>query len=532
VPESGRRLDWVVLLPSAARLPFDDALLLGGDDDLGATLVSGGVAASWRRPGDPDDRAALVVVGADCSLDVAQIARHVAPGGTLYMEVDRGRRGRRTSSVARVERTLRRHGCKPFSAHVAAPDFEGPRRYLPLEHARALRWYLRVLFIPGTPLARAGSSALSALLSTPVAGSLLRMTMPRYIVIATKQEGASSADSSAVGVPMAHGGERAIVVTSGYDHASRAVVLPFDSGAEAPRFAVKIASSPATVIGTVREHERLIALHASLPNDIARGIPEPMGMFTLAGRTACVQSCAPGPLMNVLVGAWHRPVSQNCRDLDVVVDWFSEFAVATAVETAPGSADWTSIYREAAAVGELTPDLAALVDAAERVTRSTCLGARAVHQHYDAAPWNVHLDGTRPFVIDWETDDLRPPDSLGPPLADVVYLATYWYFLVCGARSDADEEAALLRLFATPVTTDAAVVGARSAIDRAAAHVGVERRAVPAAVVAMWLERMVYTRRRRASLGQPLGAAGSRPQAYLQALAGASQSLFATWTDG
>ena len=55
---------------------------------------------------------------------------------------------------------------------------------------------------------------------------------------------------------------------------------------------------------------------------------------------------------------------------------------------------------------------------AEFVALDTRLGDLAVHQHYDAAPWNVHLDGGKPVMIDWETDDLRPADCLGPPLAD------------------------------------------------------------------------------------------------------------------
>ena len=34
-----------MLLPASARLPFDDVLVLGGDDELGPTLVTGQVAA-------------------------------------------------------------------------------------------------------------------------------------------------------------------------------------------------------------------------------------------------------------------------------------------------------------------------------------------------------------------------------------------------------------------------------------------------------------------------------------------------------
>jgi len=273
-------------------------------------------------------------------------------------------------------------------------------------------------------------------------------------------------------------------------------------------------------------------LHAALPPSIARGIPEPMGVFTVAGRTACVQSCAQGPLMNVSVGRWRRPLLESCRDLDVVVDWLGDFAVATAVDRAAAAEDWTSIYKDAGGLVDLPSGVAELVKHAECVALDTHLGDLAVHQHYDTAPWNVHLDGTKPVVIDWETDDLRPADCLGPALADVAYLATYWYFLVCGARSEREEEGALLRLFATPGTTDPAVVAARSAIERAARRLAIERRAVPAALVAMWAERMVYTHRRRTALGKPIAAGETRPEAYLRTLADASSPLFATWNEG
>src|SRR4051812_17876755 len=177
VSDRSTRLDWVVLLPASARLPFDDALILGGADELGSALVAGDAAVSWRRPRSSIDTGSLVVVTEDCSLTLSEVARHLAPGGTLYMEVDRRRRGHRTRSPGRVERLLRKRGHELFSIHIAAPDFDHPRRYLPIDHAGALRWYLRVLVMAGTPLARAGSGVLSALLSTAVGGRLLRLSV-------------------------------------------------------------------------------------------------------------------------------------------------------------------------------------------------------------------------------------------------------------------------------------------------------------------------------------------------------------------
>jgi hypothetical protein len=363
-------------------------------------------------------------------------------------------------------------------------------------------------------------------MAAPKVGAiLLRAVVPRYIVIATAVED----DSPAVGVPMAVGQERAIVVTSGYDRASRAVVLPFAKDGSVPRFAVKVASTPKTAVGTLRENERLISLHSTLPSHTARALPKPMGVFALTGRTACVQSCAPGPSMSATVGRWGRPLSAKVRDLDAVVDWLTELALATRVGVAIAERDWTLVYRDAAAITQHAPGVAQLLAQSQSIAKSTALGQYAVHQHYDAGPWNVHIDGAEPMLIDWETDDLRPADCLGPALADLLYLLTYWYFLTSATASESEEEAAIVRLFATVAPADDAVVAARGAIERSLAALGLERRVVPAVLAALWAERALYTHRRRAILGVPLEAGQTRPEAFLRALAGAMQPMSETY---
>jgi hypothetical protein len=314
-------------------------------------------------------------------------------------------------------------------------------------------------------------------------------------------------------------------VTSGYDDASRAVVLPFEPTGRSPRFAVKVASSRTTLMGTLREHERLTQLHATLPLSTARALPRPIGMYTVADRTAGVQSCADGPSMNTTVSTWGRPLTAKCSDLDVVVDWLTEFATATRVDIAAAQHNWTLIYDEARAAIADPSDVIDLLAEARRVATSTTLGTFAVHQHYDTGPWNVHIDKSEPMLIDWETDDHRPVDCLGPPLADVLYLVTYWYFLVTNVGSPADEEAAIVRLF-SPSAGDAAILAAQAAIDRARCALGLQRDAIPAVLVALWAERAVYTRRRRAALGSVADTGVTRPEAYLRALAAARSTIF------
>ena len=296
---------------------------------------------------------------------------------------------------------------------------------------------------------------------------------------------------------------------------------------ESPDFAVKVASSLTTTIGTVREHERLIDLHAALPAHTSRALPKPIGMFALIARTACVQSCAPGPAMSVTAGRWGQRLRAKRHDLDVVVDWLTEFAIATRVDISRSERDWTLIYEEAISTIDFLPAVVELLTEAQRIAKSTRVGESAVHQHYDAGPWNVHIDRNDPMLIDWETDDLRPMDCLGPPLADILYLVTYWYFEISRSGSERDEEVAIVELFATRVATDPGIVAARMAIDRALAGLGLEREVIPAVLAAVWSERAVYTHRRRARLGAPIALGESRPEAYLRALAGAMPTLFA-----
>lgn len=513
--ERSNRLDWTLLLPASAVLPRDEALVFGGTDEMAQSLVDHGLARSWRRPQGAADRSAFVVAWDDSPLAVERIARHLAPGGLLYLEIDRRRLGRRRVGPRAVRDGLRRHGCFLYSAHVVTPDLGGPRRYLPMDHAPAVRWHLRSLFVAGTPITRSLRACLNGILATPIAEPVLRLITLRYVVIGTKSQN----DSAAVGIPTALDHDRVIVVTSGYDQGSRAVVLPFGTGATSPRYAVKVASTPQTACGTVREHQRLIHLHATLSAHTARALPRPMGMYTLAGRTACVQSCAPGPSMSVTVGRWGQALTTKRGDLDAVVNWLNEFALATRVDVGTAERDWTLIYDDAAAIIDFPAAVSDFLSEARRLATSTGVGQSAVHQHYDAGPWNVHMDGTVPMLIDWETDDLRPTDCLGPPLADILYLVTYWYFLTSRVGTEIEEESAIVRLFATPLPADAGVVAARRAIDRALVCLGLERHVVPAILAALWAERAAYTHRRRADLGVPIEPGRSRPDAYLRALA-------------
>jgi hypothetical protein len=506
----------VFLLPTIEHLPVDVAIVAGGDEELSNSLISSGLARRCTPASTTAEPAPLVVAWADAGEPIDRIAGLVAPGGAVVIEVDRRRRGRRSATLARISARLAESGCRVTSAHLVTPTFAEPRRMLPVDAPNAVRWHLRTLFVPGTPVMVAGRAMLATISRAPFASRLLGALAPRLLVIGCRANTIPSA-------------EPAIVLTSGYDPGSRSIVLRFGRRDRAPGTVVKVASGAESAAATVGEHQRLRMLHDTLPWELRRALPAPIALTTIAGRTACIQSCAPGPSLNALAGSVLRRAARKHGDLAAVVEWLNAFAVATRVSSSTGSQEWMHVFAQAKSSLRLGAAAHELFDRAEQRATDTGLAGIAVHQHFDAGPWNVHLHRRSLTLVDWEHDEHRPADSLGPPLADVLYLVTYWYFLVSKVATPDAEGEALLRLFATRMPSDDHVVAARRAIDSSLRALGLERSCVPAALVAMWAERAVYTRARRAgfSASSPEGVTGElRPAAFVRILAAASEELF------
>ena len=365
-------------------------------------------------------------------------------------------------------------------------------------------------------------AAMSAMIATPLAEPGVGASGSRLLVIATSAEAATGHGPSApLGAPDGRSGDRAIVLTSGYDAGSRAVMLLFGEDEAVPREVVKVASGFETAEGTVNEHARLARLHRSLPQPLTVALPLPLQSSSVAGRIACVQTCAPGPSMSALVGRWGSRPRLNRARLAIVSQWLTELALATRATVPMGRCAWVEVLTELPRAAALPPAVAHLLGTAEEIAVRSGLVRHEVHQHYDTGPWNIHLGTAGPFLVDWEHDRMRPADCLGPPLADLLYFATYWYFLAHRIRTPADEERAVVRLFAEPVAADADVLAVRQAIDRCLAALGLTRQCVPAALVALWAERALYTQRRRDAHGEAVEIAQIRAHAYLRALAGA-----------
>jgi hypothetical protein len=532
---SERRLDWTVLLPANLDPPVETALVFGGDGEVGEDLVASGLAAEWRRALHPADTAPLVVACADADTDLADLARHTAPGGALVIQL--GPRRQRPSGLRalRLRRSLNRAGLQVVSLHHVSPSFRSSRRFVPVDRPGPLGWHVRHLVSlppPAGSLVRVAGGVAGTRLGPPIVAAI----SPRLLVIAVKPVFGMPIEALEPPPPLAaldgEPADRVIVLTSGYDRASRTVALVFPGAPgrdRVPRTVVKIASGPDTGEGTFREMERLRDLHANLDPDLARSLPEPRGCTVVLDRLACEQSCASGPsLASVTRVHRHRG---RWPDLEHVASWLDRFGQATrrvAADAAgqPLPAAWTEVFTTLADDLEVPQAVVELNRAMADVARTTGLAVIAVHQHYDTGPWNVHLVAGRPVLVDWETDVLRPEDSLGPPLADVLYLVTYWYFMAAGIRDAADEPAALVRLFADAVPAGPLEDAARRVVDRSLQAAGLPRQAVPAALVALWAERARYTDGRRRAHGRPLQAVDNVPLRYLNALAAVAPVAF------
>lgn len=520
--DTRRRHDWVLLLPGDTSLPVDAVTVAGGTDTMGRALVEDGIARSWERTGRA--RATdLAVVFADGADNLARVVGDVARARVIVIEVDRRRRRQRWATLAVAERTLRRAGCRVVSAHMVSPNFEAPRRFVPIDDAHAMRWHMRTLFVAASPASRAARLALVALSRTFAFRHIAGWVAPRYFVVARRLDDDGIDRHGIIGSPAGVSSDRAIVLTSGYDSGSRSIVLPFASGDSAPRHVVKVATGPESEEATVGEHERLVRLQQTLPAGVSRALPRPLRELSIGGRQACVQTCAVGASLQSLAGAWGRRPSAKAAELARVVEWYNDLAKATCVRR--HRHDWVDVF--ATATTHLPLDAAArdfLAEAEQRAMRSG-LAELAVHQHFDAGPWNIHLNRRTVGVVDWELDQRRPGDCLGPPLADVLYLVMYWYFLTRRITSVEAEEEAATRLFVTRMAADNDVVAGRRAIDTALRALSLSRDCVPPALAALWAERALYTARRQHALGRTPEEV-TRPLGLLTHLAARSADLF------
>jgi hypothetical protein len=503
-----RRADWRFLLPAAAGGRFRHLVLLGGPAGLADLLRAEEIAE--RIDTGATKGADLVVAMADWPASAAELASCLAPGGILYREIDRRRVGMVATTPARLARTLAAAGLRPLWSHWVIPELDQARRYLPLDHAGALRWYFDTLH-PAGSVTGAVAAALGERLGRGAASGLAAVA-PVFSMTATA-EADSPATVAALQLPampvrLRESGTRVVMLTSGQDDGSRVVLLPFPAKGREPELVIKLSRTERFNAHTEREQATLGTIRSGLDGELRATIPEPRGTTRLGRSLVALESYAPGASMVRSTGRRGEPLARSIEDLRAAADWLARFHLQTADDCPRWSA--SSVARVVERLEGFRSRFAGLpqehrlLDRATELAR-TLAGARlpTVVVHNDYGPWNIHRAGDRVTVIDWE---LGPDDRArrGPALVDLIYFATEWHLRARRLRGRQAELRGFRALFLEP--SGAAALAAGEAIGEYMRRVGVDPRLFPLLVVVAWVERALDRADRQLTAGTAAGS--------------------------
>jgi hypothetical protein len=396
-----RRADWRFLLPAPPGDRYRRLVLLGGDDDLPSRLT--GLADRIDRSVDDVGRADAVVLMTESDAAISDVAAGLARDAVLYIEVDRRRPGRRGLTPARLRTALRKAGLVPAACYWVVPDFARARRHVPLDTPGPLEWYLASLQTAGSRLAVMADAGVRLLAKAGAAR--LAAFVPCYGMVAVGP-GRQAAGTGVLGPSSAP----VAMLTSGQDDGSRVVLLPFENGHAVPSRVIKVPRLAAFDAHTEREQRTLEQLRERLPDSLRSSVPAPLGVRRWNGLLVASESYAPGVPLVVSSGRFGAPLRVAREDLRRAVDWLIAFHLATR----PDGVRWDDevaerTLRRLPACRALFPSGSpvqgahdAAVQAASRLRGSS---VPIVPLHNDLGPWNVHRDGARVTVIDWELGD-------------------------------------------------------------------------------------------------------------------------------
>lgn len=509
------RADWRFLLPA---LDAGRVLFLGVPAAEELAVLAGSaraVAIAAPDPGPPEEGPAgvarlratahrLPLADAACDLVVvrdrgelrrllgapaatAEVARVLAPGGTLYVEaagwLDAARARRWAARLAE-------HGLRPPRVSQLVRRRGELRLALPPGDRDVAR------FLVGGVLAGTSRRARTAgRVGSRLAGlGLLRPLLPgRGLVVQRPRPGEDASVRSdgpgawlaAVAPPGAAGevaraGARTAFFRGGGFDSNKAVFFLFEPGRRAPSVVVKTTRSP-------RYNGRLETEFRSLALVRARGLaapgtyPDPLFLGEHAGLAVLAQR----PIAGIPFREGTR-ADASCPYARAALGWIERLGAGSADARAASRAEAGGWLR---ALLEHVARLYALTEAeraflAERVAAvEDARGAfPLVLQHGDAGTWNVRVDGTGGVAfLDWEAS--RPA---GMPLWDLLdFLQSFasWCGRVRGGRDRVAAYAAAL-LAPTPLARLQA-----DAVRRYCAEVGVDRALVEPLFYACWMQR-------------------------------------------
>lgn len=444
--------DWRFLLPAG---PVEHLILLGGPPSAGDTLVDLGIATRISRSTTGADPADLVVLLADATESIEAVAPLLRPGGAMYWEVDRRRRGQWTHTPRRAIRRLQRCDLTPAAAYWVKPGFDNRQMYLPLGAVGPFRWYLDTLYRSHTPVRRLLDVVLRTL-------SLHRRGLDTFapcFAITAMRGGSRSIglleEARRQGVPIRQDAVP-VLLGQGSLQWNRTVLAVFHPEAPSPATIIKVPRMAAFNDAIEWEHNTLRQLDSRLERPLRDSIPTSR-LFRWNGLAIAAETCVPGAAVSSRAGP---TASESLEDLRLTVAWLTAFHRETTIERVPAQ-EWLAERLFGTLCAEYADVFGLSAAEAEffRLMRRQ-LGALGparlpiVWQHADFCPPNVYLDGRTVFVIDWETA------RHGPALADLLVFITYWAAMVNGHVSDAACLAHFERLlFGSPTPLSAAVRG-------------------------------------------------------------------------
>lgn len=430
-----RAADWRFLFPPPPAGHYDQLVVLGAPAALLDALVAMSIATKVTDRLPTDGSASAVVVLPGIAVHARALAEALAPGGALYVEVDRRLAQSGRLGPANLLHKLRAASISPAGVYAVGRRGLAPRRYIPLDGLCAFAWYLRNIYQPRTAGQWIGRAF--AVRVATLHPRLLQALLPAYAVVAVRDHPPSVipvTETATLCSGLYPAATRPLLFGDGGD---RVVALPFARSAPEPSSVLKIPRSAAFHGRTMHEQATTNKLRALLPADLARAIPEPAGIVTSGNTLIATEQYVAGRSLAASSGSWGAPRGRRISDLRITADWLTRFHLATQLDRRAWSEreteEWIdAMFRAYAAAYGVTPAERRLHETA-RSYAVTLAGTAVpvVWQHRDYAVWNLTRNGDALAVLDWE--GARP----GPPLCDMLHFITSWDLAIRGARGDA-----------------------------------------------------------------------------------------------
>ena len=500
-----RRADWLHLLPTP-EAGWQRLVVLGADEATRSLVSAAGLANSVAfHPDDVPTADALAILD-DATAVPAHLAR--CPDVQAVLVVDR----RRGPHRARLEDAFADAGLDAIERHWPVPDWERPRRHVPIDHAGALRWYLTHLLVETSPAVRLLRAVLPSV--ARIAPGLLLAAVPSVVLVASRGPARAG---------------RSLVLTSGNDRWSRAVSCEFPDGAAEPTVVEKAPTERAgndTVLG---EQRTLYVLRDALSPQMRATVPEPLGYVARGAVVVGGETAVPGTALSAQAGRGDPDTAIGA--LEDAAEWVGRLTdeTATAVAWDPSRLDdWLRApAQERHERRGHDPRLDRLVDAV-CAEAGALAGADATvthaWTHHDLGPWNVVWRPDGVGVVDWEAAEPPNPQRT-PPHTDLVYLATYWLHVAGGFHDPVAHRAAARALWTDPRASDELVQAARRVVARPFVDGGTPAPLLAVAVVHTWLDQANRIAARRTDLG--VVSDNSHPDSVLGVLADDPDGLLA-----